>query len=170
MSMKRELVGVPANETGMIRLFWIGQPISVEGLKSVMQASRMDPRHVDIIDTADLGEGGLFAYMVDGLGIDPAQIDQEALDGVEGVVAFMRTKAFGGVGQNLQLLPPIRYIGEYHEQRPPMRPRKIATKSAEGTIAGRSAASNGKAMAGKVAMLALAVMFAVVLVMILVGG
>lgn len=166
---RRELIPVPADETKVVRLFWIGQPISVDGLKSVMQASRMNPEHVDIFDVSELGDTLLSTYMVEGLGIDVGQINRAEVDELTGTVAFMRSKAFGGIGQNLQLLPPIRFMGEYFEPGAEIVRPMIKTKSADGIIAGKPAKS-GAAMAGRVAMIALAVLFLLVIVMIIVGG
>lgn len=160
MGLKRELVGVPMSETGMVRLFWLGETISVEALRLLMQASHMDPKHVDVIQPEELGEGGLYNYMVEGLGLRPQDIDRGQIDALRGTVYLIRTPAFKGFGQNLQMVPPLRYIGEYKEPGWFQRSRLLRAKSAQGEGLGPKGAprKSNAAISGRVAMIALGVM------------
>lgn len=167
--MKRLVIGIPAGERYVVRLFWIGEDISVEALRVLTGANHMDPEEVDIFDVEDLGDGGLYYYMTEGLGISPAQISNaDELETLTGTVIFIRAEAFKGFGDNMQMLPPLKFIGEYREPRADTASRLMTSASSKGTLTGK--ASSGKAMSGKVAMAALAVLFVLVVVMVWIGG
>lgn len=171
MANKREVIGVPMGETRVVRLFWLGERISPEAFRILTQASHLDPRHVDIINVADLGEGGLYNYMVEGLGLPSQDINKAAIDALTDHVIFLRSAAFKGIAQNLQILPPLRYLGEYKEPGWLGGTRRLRSAAAQGDMGGkpRRKPSDG-AMSGRVAMVALGVLFLLAALMIWIAG
>lgn len=160
------VIGVPRSETRVVRLFAIGEPVSAESLKTLLGASHLDPAHVDIFDPADLGEGGLFAYLTDGMGIPATQVDLTQIQALSGTIALVRSAAFKGRGQSLRPELPVRLVASYREVGGNNAVRKLRSNAAKGTIAAGAGKRSDRAMSGRIAMIALAVMLLLAAVMV----
>lgn len=143
---------VSSSEHGLVRLFAVDLPpeemdtfreARVDGwpLLDALGATTLDLDHVELFDVADLEELGLSGYMVDGLGIAPKDVDEDAarLCNVTGWVLMLRSAAFDGVAQDLSPRAPLKWIGTYAEEGAPVRFTPLPDASAKGAPLGGEA-------------------------------
>lgn len=175
---------VKANERGIVRLFAVDLPaeeirrFQTETdagwpLREALGATELDLEHVELFPVSDLTGLGLAGYMVEGLGIAEADVaeDRARLEALKGHVLVLVSKAFGGVDQQITPRTPLKWIGTYVEERAPVQFRPLPDAAAEGEVAGPAKAPpSNAAISGRVAMIALLVIFALVVLMIWVAS
>jgi len=136
---------IKAGEHGLVRVFRLDEPAKAAqarledggaGLRALLGAAHIDPTHVDLFDTNDLGGLPLSAYLTDGMGIAEETLTDEAarLDAVAGPVVLVRSSAFGGTAQTLQAAHPLIWIGTYPEARAPAPLEGPSADSARGSV------------------------------------
>lgn len=171
---------IKAHEHGVVRLFAVDLPAAeVDGfatpgadgwpLRDALGADTLDPDEIEVFPVSDLTGLGLPGYMIEGLGIAEADVaeDRARLDALKGHVAVVRSRAFGGVAQEITPRAPLRWIGTYVEERAPVQFSPLPDEAARGAApAPERRAPSQAAMSGRVAMLALLVIFALVAVMV----
>lgn len=83
----------------------------------------IDPARVELVDTEDLGDLGLAAYLIEGDAAAEGQIaaDRARLDGVRGLVVTVPSSAFALRPVTLRPVPGMFLIGSYAEDVPPVR-------------------------------------------------
>ena len=83
----------------------------------------IDPARVELVDTEDLGDLGLAAYLIEGDAAAEGQIaaDRARLDGVRGLVVTVPSSAFAVRPVTLRPVPGMFLIGSYAEDVPPVR-------------------------------------------------
>lgn len=106
----------------------------------------IDPTRVELVDTADLGEVGLAAYLIEGDSAAEGQIaaDRTRLDAVRGLVVTVPSAAFVARPVTLRPAPGMTLIGSYTEDVPPVRFDPLPDASARGSAkdaVGRSMAT-----------------------------
>lgn len=166
-------IEVSATERGRVYVISLPVLMDVPQLSAALGATVLDPAQVDIVDVAELGELGLSGYLAAGMGV--AGVDALALAAVQGPVALIRSAAFKGEAQVLQLPAGGVLAGVYDEATgtpavgdlvteaaAPQAP--APTSEAEPEPAPRRASD--AAMSGRVATIALLVLFALVAVMV----
>ncbi|MEQ9694170.1 hypothetical protein [Shimia sp. SDUM112013] len=145
---------VSEQERGLIRIFSIdpeAEPplMSVEPdwtadphdppwpLRDALGAKYLDSDFIELFDVADLGEMGLSGYLVEGLGVDASALkeDRQQLDALKGHVLIVLSSAFGGFAQTLAPRAPLRWVGTYFEDRPPVVYAPLPSESAKGPVA-----------------------------------
>lgn len=133
----------------------------------------LDTRHTDLLATQDLSGLGLPGYLTEGLGLDETDItpDRARLAALEGYVLIVFSRAFGGQSVTLDLPATLTLIGTYREPGDPIRFDPLPTGGAAEVPnpKARKPVSDA-AMSGRIAMAALAVLFALTALMVWMAG
>lgn len=168
---------VPKTEHGKARVFAIDLPEpeaeafgTPEGIASALGVASLPEGQYEYFPADRLEALGLSAYLVDGIGMDPEEIRPDAarLDALSGHVLIVLSAAVAG--KTVTPRAPLRWIGTYGEPRRIAPMEKLRSAGAEGHVDAARPAPSKAAMSGRIASLALLVMFALVFVMILVAG
>lgn len=169
---------VKAGERGLVRLFALDLPPEAldgfaEGdpspLQEALGAQTLDMAFVEVFPVRNLTGLGLPGYMVDGLGVAEAEVeaDRARLEAIEGQVVVVLSRAFGDVAQSLKPRAPLRWIGTYREETATVSFETLPSEAAKGTVgpAGKPAPSDA-AVGGRIALVVLVLLFALVGLMI----
>jgi hypothetical protein len=170
------------NEHGVVRLFTVDLPeAELDGFaddsdvpSALQEALGVDRLNMDFVELfpVDTLEGvGLAGYMTDGLGVAQAEVDDDRarLEAIRGPVLFVLSSAFGRHAVTLTPKSPLRWIGTYTEDRAPVNFKPLPSESAKGTTGGKAPPSDA-AMSGRVASIALLVLFLLVAVVVWVAA
>ena len=89
-----------------------GRPSPLAELAGV---PRLDRSHVEIFPVSDLRGVGLAGYLVDGLGIDAAEVEAAriGLESETGYIVILHSRAFGGHEVTIQPKMGLRWLGTY---------------------------------------------------------
>lgn len=164
------MIEVPKGERGVVRLFAIATVMDADLLGAALGATVFDPAQVDIVRPSELDEFGLAGYLTMGMGIPEDQIEADVLARVKEPVAFVRSAAFGGEAQELKTDHPIRLIGTYSERKAAPVVDRLHSDAAQKEVPAPKKRPSDAAMSGRVATIALLVMFALVAVMVWIAG
>ncbi|MFQ6551254.1 hypothetical protein AAD018_002795 [Aestuariibius insulae] len=138
-------------------------------LKEALGAEALDPAGVDVIRVEDLTGVGLPGYLIEGSGMDPDAIeaDRARLAALSGHVVLIHASAFEGTAQTLLPGPELTFIARYSGPGGSFVSEPLRSASAEGQISGTAEAPPSEAkMSGRVATIALLVLFVLVALMI----
>lgn len=111
-----------AGERGQIRVFALDMaPEDARALRAPGAADDalgvigLDPRQIEIIAIADLGDMGLAGYLTEGCGIprDRIAADLPRLNALTGHVMIVFSRAFGGRETALWPVPQLDPVGSY---------------------------------------------------------
>jgi hypothetical protein len=174
---------IKENEHGIVRLFTVDLPeaelddfAEAKGdgpspLQEALGVSDLNTDFVELFPVSALEGLGLTGYMVEGLGIAEADVneDRARLEAIEGPVLVVLSSAFGGTPQTLTPKPPLRWVGTYTEERAAVNFKPLPAESAKGTTGGKPPPSDA-AMSGRVASIALLVLFLLVAVVVWVAA
>jgi hypothetical protein len=174
---------VKANEHGIVRLFTVDLPeaelehfAEVKGdgpspLQEALGGDHLNMEFVELFPVSTLEGVGLAGYMVDGLGVAEAEVEEDRarLEALKGPVLIVLSSAFGGDAETLTPKSPLRWIGTYTEERAPVSFKPLPSESAKGATGGKAPPSDA-AMSGRVASIALLVLFALVAVVVWVAS
>ncbi|WP_243614530.1 hypothetical protein [Shimia aestuarii] len=141
---------VKSGEHGLIRLFSVDLPPeqlaafnsrsldedndkSGWPLRDALGAGYLDEDFIEYFDVADLEEIGLTGYMTEGLGIAEADVAADAarLSKIEGHVLIVHSNAFDGIAQTLTPAAPLRWIGTWSEDKPPVQYKPLPNPDPE---------------------------------------
>lgn len=179
---------IPALEHGIVRLFTVNLSADeipgfsergdIDGnaswpLQDALGIKDLDEEFVEVFAIDDLEDFGLTGYMIEGLGIAEDDISRQRaqLNAIKGFVLIVYSAAFKGIAQALSPKAPLRWIGTYVEDREPVTFAPLPADSAKGNVPAPAKASpSDAAMSGRVATIALLIMFALVGVMIWVAA
>ena len=179
-----ETFEIRAGERGVLRLFQIDLPREgIEGftesdplsgrwpLKEALGVEDINETFIDVVAIRDLDDMGLTGYMVEGLGVSKDEIapHRNQLDALEGHVVVVLSGAFKGLAVTLLPRAPLRWIGTFFEDRPAIKFEKLPSESSIPAPSAKKAKSNA-AMSGRVATLALLVIFGITGLMILIAA
>ena len=170
-------------EHGVVRVFAIDLPLAdaqerfgndPAALAGALGLDTLNDRYVDLLDPRPEGGLGLSGFLTQGLGLPANQIDPVAaqLDGLGEAVVVISSGAFGGEAVQLHPEPPLRLAFRFAEEVkiPDMTPlRSAAAEGVVGEAPARKKPSDA-ALSGRIAMLALLVMFVLVGLMIWIAG
>lgn len=86
-------------------------------LVEALGAGPLDPSHVSVFESADLGRGGLRKFLTDAIGMDPDQVNADAgkLDMISGTVALVQARALTDRPGRFTPVRPVNFIGHYTE-------------------------------------------------------
>lgn len=141
-------------------------------LQDALGAGLLDRTYVEVFKVDTLDDYGLARYLTEANGMDEAGVAPDAarLDAIEGHVVMVFSDALGDGVVRLAPRPPLRLIGRYAESL------DFAVRTAPASDAARKSAEapepeprtgpSNAAMGGRVAMVALLVLFALVGLMI----
>ncbi|WP_371225693.1 hypothetical protein [Roseovarius sp. 2305UL8-3] len=161
---------INATERGIVRVFTVDLPeeeIEQFDPASALGVTSLDPQYAELFPVSDLKGVGLSGYMTEGLGIAEDELDKARLDALKGHVLIVLSAAFAGEAVTLTPKAPLRWIGTYTEERAPVQFEPLPDAAAQGQITpqGKKAPSDA-AMSGRVATLALLVIFVLTGIMI----
>lgn len=156
-------LNIPANDYGNVYLFLLPEGPAPD-VAALLGVEALDLTHVDVIQVKDLQGLGLRGYLVSGMGIPEDHIGPEA-NRDSGTVVLLRSAAFGGQQAEVIPAPGVRHLGTYGERRAETPERDLNSASATGAVSGKPAPSQG-AILGRVAMIALLVIFALTALMV----
>jgi len=169
---------IPANDHGQIRVFATTDNLpeaarekTAEGLEALFGAA-LNPDYVDIVRLSDLGGMTLSAYIAEGYDMSPDLVDRAVVDEIKGTAILVLSRATGEQDVTLTLAPGLRHITTYSPAAQLALHEKLPDAGAEGALTDppqRSKKSDAR-IGGMVAMYALLAMFALVGLMIWVGG
>ncbi len=136
-------------------------------LQEALGAEVLEADHVDLFAVSDLDELGLTGYLEQGYGMDPEDLAdmRVRLNALSGHVLIVTSRAFAGQAQTLKPRAPLRLIASFHENAAPVVFEPLPSKAARGTTGGKAAPSDA-AMSGRIASLALLVLFVLVAVVV----
>lgn len=161
-----ETFDVKSTEHGLVRLFAVDLPpekIESFDAEDALGVKALDHAHVELFAISDLTGLGLSGYMNEGLGISRDDLDSARLDALTGFVLIVRSAAFRGQETTLTTKAPLRWIGTYPEESAPVKFEPLPSAAALGDVPPppitRKRPSDA-AMSGRVAMIALLVIFA----------
>ena len=176
-------IEVKAGEKGLVRVFALSMEDraakdlkeDAQALEQVLGAS-VDVAGVEVFAVSDLGDMPLADYLVEGPGIaeDVLEQDRIKLGALDGWVMLVYSSAFAGKAATLSPAPSLTLIGEYPQEGVDWSGGvDLSTPSAlpyqDDATPARKKPSDA-AMAGRVATVALLVLFALVGLMIWVAA
>lgn len=127
--MIRDPLHVAPDEREVVRVFALDMPpdraaaftseraTGPAPLQDALGATVLAGAHVESFAASDLTGIGLAGYLVEGLGIDAADIapDRATLDNAGAHIVIVHSAAFGGTEQRLTPKPPLRHLGTYQQ-------------------------------------------------------
>lgn len=166
-------IDISTTERGVTRVFAVNLPwqdaqASTPG--ALLNIPDLPENAAQLFPVSDLADLGLTGYLIDGMGLPPAQImaDKAKLSALEGHVLVLNTNALQGRAITLMPNADLTLIGTYVDTPPAPDFTPLTSKSATGALAGPSgpAAPRKGVSAWLIAALALV---AVLILMILLG-
>lgn len=172
------VIEIPQGERGVVRVFALsmeagaarrlkanaapeeaGAPTPIEAALGV---TGIDANFVEVFPLKDISEIGLDGYLEEGSGIDPARLDPDRrkLAALEGWVLLVYSAAFGGRGATLDPAPELTLVGTYSEPGVDWSEQaRLRSAATQGTAAPARKRTSDAAMSGRIAAIALLVMF-----------
>lgn len=169
---------IPADDHGQIRVFATDADLPAEviektprGLEYLFEAE-LNPDFVDIVRIADLGGMALSAYIAEGYDMAPDLVDKAAVDAITGYAVLVLSRATGEVETTLTPADGLRHVTTYSPVAKITPPEPLPDASAKGILepTPTKPPKSDARMSGMVATYALLAMFALVGLMIWVGG
>ena len=179
---------VSATERGIVRVFALSMdaaeakalrddvPESVDATgpqAAALGVAHLDSDFTELFAIKDIAEIGLTGYLEQGNGIDPAQLapDRAKLEALDGWVFLVYSHAFGGKATTLKPKPELTLIGAYSEPGVDWSETKaLSSDAAIGTVYPARKKPSDAAMSGRIATLALLVLFALTGLMVWVAS
>jgi hypothetical protein len=167
---------IPADDHGQIRVFATDADLpanviekTAEGLTSLLGAP-LDPTYVDIIRISDLVEMTLTDYIAEGYDMTSDMVDKAVVNAVTGFAILVLSRATGGQAATLAFGAGVHHVTTYSPTARIAPPEKLPDASAQGTFTPVKPPQSNARIGGMVAMYALIFMFALVGLMVWVGG
>lgn len=178
-----QTIDIPPNERGAIRVFALSlTDTEAKALKSDPAAvnaalgAEIDTEQVEIFPISDLEGIGLAGYLTEGNAVPPAQLvpDRAKIDKLSGWVLIVFSRAFGDAAMTLTPAPALTLIGTYGETPIDYRATETVTSEAAKPFTAPPETVKKRpsdaAMSGRVATVALIVMFALTGIVIWIAG
>lgn len=137
-------IRIPAAEQGIVRVFAIDlEDAEAEEfakdpsrLAEALGVPEINPEYVDVFPMERLAGIELSRFLEDGHGVAEADLarDRAELDRMSGHVAVVTSRAFGSGDLVLKVVSPLRLVGTYAEDRPPVSFEALPSESARGAI------------------------------------
>lgn len=165
-------IDIRSAERNVVRVFAVdldrkaaekfGEPGDPWPLQEALGAAYLDPSHVDLLQIEDLEGVGLSGYLEQGMGVSPKDLNEARalIEGITGTVLVIGSNAFGGQEQVLTPRAPLRLVATFNEEKEPITFEKLPDGGTERAAAPEKKTPSDAAMSGRVAMMALLVIFA----------
>lgn len=171
-------LAIPASDFGQLRVFATDLDLPAEVLAKPPQGladlfgADLNPDFVDVVQIRDLDGMKLSAYIAEGYDMAPDLVDKAAVDAITGTAILVLSRATNAVETTLKLAEGLRHVTTYSPAVQIITPEKLPDASAKGILGNppTKAPKSDARMSGMVATYALLVMFALVGLMIWVGG
>ncbi|MBT5001290.1 MAG: hypothetical protein HN551_07945 [Tateyamaria sp.] len=176
-------ITIPAEETGVLRVFSLSMNNQdAKQLKSSSTAifkalgTNLDCNQVEILALADLGDIGLVGYLSEGCAIPSDQLDPDIikLNSLSGWVLIIFSNAFKSAATTLKPAANLNLIGTYSQIKTDWRTAQTVTAESAKPFTAPPLTIKKKpsdaAMSGRIATLALIVMFALTGLIIWIAG
>lgn len=169
---------IPRNDHGQIRVFATLLPLPQEALEKTpdgmlaMFGAPLNPDYVDIVRINDLGGMALTRYIQEGYDMAPDLVDASVVDEIKGYAVLILSRATGGKETELHPGFSLRHITTYAPTPDMTAYEPLPAEGAKGVLpAPETDPAKSKArVSGMLAFLSLITLFAIVAVMIFVGG
>ena len=167
------MITIPANDHGAIYVLELNRP-APDGLDDKTDAAMMaifgnvvlNTDYIDAVSPGMLTDMTLPDLIRNGYDVPMSDAQAEELRGLFGTVILVMSAAFGGAAMTLNLPSDVRLVATLRDTPEMNAPRSITTDSAKGTLPPARKKPSDAAMSGRIATLALLVLFALVGVMI----
>lgn len=169
---------IPADDHGQIRVFATDMDLPKDALEKTPRGLEMlfeanlNPDFIDIVQINDLASMTLSGYIAEGYDMTADLVDKSAVDAITGYAILVLSRATDGVKTTLTLTEGLRHVTTYSPVAKITAPERLPDASARGVLSeppGKKPKSDAR-MSGMVATYALLAMFALVALMIWVGG
>ncbi|WP_342068967.1 hypothetical protein [Yoonia algicola] len=171
-------IEIPADDFGQIRVFATDITLSPEviektprGLEHLFDAD-LNPDYIDIVRVSDLDGMALSTYIATGYDMAADLVDKAAVDAITGYAILVLSRATGGIETTLTLAEGVTHVTTYSPIARIVPQETLTSAASEGTLPPppAKAPKSDARMSGMVATYALLAMFALVALMIWVGG
>lgn len=175
-------IEIREGETGVVRVFDVdldAQEAKVFNrrngtwpLQEALGAEVLDPHYVDLMQVEDLEGVGLSQYLEQGMGVSSHDLEDAhvLIEGLSGTVLVIGSGAFGRQAQTLQVRAPLRLVATFNEDKPPVQFDPLPAGGTQSAPAPEKKKPSDAAMSGRVAMVALLVIFALTALVIWVAS
>lgn len=172
-------LSIPDNDHGKIRVFAVAEPHkdliekTPESLLATFGTNALNIDFVDVLDVEELGEElDLLDYIAEGYDVAVDEGDMAVLSRQTGIVVFIMSRAHEGVALDLTLGDGVRQLTTLGRGARMTVAARIDTEASDGVIGAPDAkpAKSDARVGGMVATIALVLMFALVGLMVWVGG
>ncbi len=175
--MARE-ISLAAGERGVVRVFALSlseaeaEALREAGVGHLFGGVAVDAGGLEIFPVSDLEDVGLWGLLQDGHGVAQDQLEQDRakLAALDGWVIVATSQAFPAGPANVTLAPEITLIGTYWEPKVDWTDTVTLQSAAATEAAPAKKRPSDAAMSGRIAMLALLVLFALTAVVVWVSG
>lgn len=105
-------------------------------LADLLGCKVVDATRIEIFDIADLESFGLFNYLVKANGLPEAALapDRAQIEMLAGVVLILYGRAFHNTSVVLAPKPPLRFVGAWDEDLPPLEFTPLRAESSKGIL------------------------------------
>jgi len=127
--MTRSIV-IPEGERGVVRVFALDLPedearvfaADPGAVGRALGADGLDPGYIDVFPVSRVAALGLATFLSEGHGIAPSELEPDAarLEGLDGHVAIVSSRAFRDQARALTVAPPLRLVGTWREETAPI--------------------------------------------------
>ena len=173
------MLNIPANDHGAIYVLELNRP-APDGLADKTDAAMMavfgkvivNTDYVDAITPGMLDDMTLPDLIRNGYDMPVSVVDAETLRGLMGTAVLVMSAAFGGSAMTIDLPADVRHVLTLREDASLDAPRPLTSAAAQGTLPGTAPRKkpSDAAMSGRIATIALLLMFALVGLMIWVAA
>lgn len=173
------MLNIPANDHGALYVLELNRPPPA-GLEdktdAAMQAifgdTLVNTDYVDIITPGMLTDLSLPDLIRNGYDMPVSPAEAEEMRGLMGTAVLVMSAAFGQQARTIDLPADVRLVSVLRETPDLKAPRPLRTSTADGILEGGKAKKrpSDAAMSGRIATIALVLMFALVGLMIWIAG
>ncbi|MDT8328651.1 MAG: hypothetical protein RQ750_14920 [Roseovarius sp.] len=134
------LLRIPAHEAHVLRVFAVDEapdaPVEDQAVLEALGAEEIKTAEVELFDVSDLQDLPLSDYLAEGHGIPRNQLEpmRLQLNGLRGRVLLLPSRAFDGRAQEMRPHAPLRMIGRFSEEVPPVSFVPLPAGGAQGVI------------------------------------
>ena len=170
-------MSIPAQEARVVRVFDVVEtgetPLSDEDVLAALGASGdLRTAEIELFDLSDLQDMALSEYLAEGHGIADPELDgmRGQIDGLEGRVLILPSRAFGGEAMTLEPGGALRLVGRFAEETTPVSFGTLPSGGAQGSAGDGSSTGRQQPGMRRAALVLLGLLIgAAVLVAVLAG-